>query len=171
VIAALIPEDAIVVDESVSTGRAFAAAMMEAAPHDRLNIMGGSIGLGAAVGVGAAIGAPARKVLVLEGDGSAMYTLQALWTMAREGLGRDRGHIRKPRGTGLLQRRVRVAWARAPPGAAPTTCSRWDRPHLDWVALARGHGRQRCARDNARRIRARVEAWHSIRTGRIWSSW
>src|SRR5688500_8712430 len=84
VIAALSPENAVVVDESVSTGRSFAAPMMDAAPHDWLSIMGGSIGWGLPVAVGAAIGAPARKVLVLEGDGSAMYTLQALWTMARE---------------------------------------------------------------------------------------
>ena len=60
-----------------------------APPHDWLNIVGGAIGFGLPCALGAAIGAPGRTVLALEGDGSAMYTLQALWTMARESLDRQ----------------------------------------------------------------------------------
>ena len=86
VLAALMPEQAIVVDESITTGRNFEAFMTGAPPHDWLNIMGGSIGWALPVGTGAAIAAPQRKVVVLESDGSGMYTLQALWTMAREDL-------------------------------------------------------------------------------------
>lgn len=86
VIAALLPEDAIVIDEAVSSGRAMGPPTARAAPHDWLSVMGGSIGFGLPAAVGAAVAAPHRKVLALEGDGSAMYTIQALWTMAREGL-------------------------------------------------------------------------------------
>jgi acetolactate synthase-1/2/3 large subunit len=138
VIAALLPEDAVVVDESVSTGRAFAAPMMDAAPHDWLNIMGGSIGWGLPVGVGAAIGAPARKVVVLEGDGSAMYTLQALWTMAREGLDVT-VIVFANRSYRILHGELAAVGAGAA-GQRANDMLTLDRPHLDWVALARGHG-------------------------------
>ena len=86
VLGALIPENAIVVDESVTTGRDFFRHTHGAPPHVWLNNRGGSIGYGMPVAVGAAIACPDRKVLALEGDGSAMYTVQALWTMARENL-------------------------------------------------------------------------------------
>jgi acetolactate synthase-1/2/3 large subunit len=83
---ALLPENAIVVDEAVTTGRGFFAPTKSAAPHDWLSNMGGSIGLGMPLATGAAVACPDRKVVTLEGDGSAMYTVQALWTQAREGL-------------------------------------------------------------------------------------
>jgi acetolactate synthase-1/2/3 large subunit len=86
VIAALLPEQAIVVDEAVSSGRAFGPMTATAAPHDWLSSVGGSIGFGLPTAIGAAIAAPDRKVLALEGDGSAMYTVQSLWTLARESL-------------------------------------------------------------------------------------
>lgn len=86
IIAAAIPENAIVVDESVTSGRALAGPTAQSQPHTWLNNCGGSIGYGLPVAIGAAIAAPDRKVLALIGDGSAMYTPQALWTMAREGL-------------------------------------------------------------------------------------
>ena len=59
---------------------------MAAAPHEWLALTGGAIGKGMPLAVGAAIAAPERKVLALNGDGAAMYTLQALWTLARENL-------------------------------------------------------------------------------------
>ena len=80
-VAARLPEQAIVIDEAVTTGRGFGPATVGAAPHDWLTGMGGAIGFGLPVAVGAAIAAPDRKVLALEGDGSAMYTPQALWTI------------------------------------------------------------------------------------------
>ena len=83
---ALIPEHAIVVDEGVSTGRAFFPQTRHARPHTWLQNMGGSIGLGLPLATGAAIACPDRPVLTLQADGSAMYTIQALWTQAREGL-------------------------------------------------------------------------------------
>lgn len=81
-----IPEDAIVVDEAITTGRNFYPATAGAPKHSWLNNCGGSIGYGMPVAVGAAVACPDRKVMALVGDGSAMYTPQALWTMAREGL-------------------------------------------------------------------------------------
>ena len=85
-IAALLPEGAIVVDESVTASAPIVAATAGAAPHDWLALTGGAIGQGLPVATGAAVACPDRPVLSLEGDGSAMYTIQALWTQARESL-------------------------------------------------------------------------------------
>ncbi len=82
----MIPENAICIDESVTTGRGFYPLTAGAPPHDWLQNMGGSIGYGGPCAVGAAVACPDRKVLAMIGDGSAMYTIQALWTMARENL-------------------------------------------------------------------------------------
>jgi acetolactate synthase-1/2/3 large subunit len=86
VIAECLSENAIVVDESVTSGRGLIAATKNAAPHDWITNTGGSIGFAMPVAIGAAVACPGRKVLCLEGDGSGMYTNQALWTMAREKL-------------------------------------------------------------------------------------
>jgi acetolactate synthase-1/2/3 large subunit len=83
-VAALMPEQAIIVDEGVTTGRGFFAETHAAPPHDWLQLTGGSIGEGLPLALGAAIACPDRKVIGLQADGSAMYTLQALWSMARE---------------------------------------------------------------------------------------
>ena len=86
VLAATLSAQTIVVEEAMTTGRGFDALTAEAAPHDWLTSCGGSIGFALPAAVGAAIAAPERRVLALEGDGSGMYTLQSLWTMARESL-------------------------------------------------------------------------------------
>ena len=86
VIARCLPEGAIVVDEAITGSMYAQQACAEAPPHDWLQLMGGSIGEGLPLAVGAAVACPDRKVICLEGDGSAMYTVQALWTMARERL-------------------------------------------------------------------------------------
>ncbi|MFV0532321.1 MAG: acetolactate synthase large subunit [Cumulibacter sp.] len=85
-IGALLPEDAIVVDESITSGRALVPETESVRPHDWLVGSGGSIGYAMPCGVGAAVACPDRKVIVLESDGSAMYQPQALWTAARENL-------------------------------------------------------------------------------------
>ncbi|HET9891400.1 MAG TPA: acetolactate synthase large subunit [Mycobacterium sp.] len=86
VIGALLPEGAIVVDESNTSGVLLAAATAGAPAHDWLTLTGGAIGYGIPAAVGAAVAAPNRPVLCLESDGSAMYTISGLWTQARENL-------------------------------------------------------------------------------------
>lgn len=85
-LAAVLPENAIVVDESITSGRTLLAQTGTARPHDWLAGTGGSIGFAMPCAVGAAVACPDRKVVVLESDGSAMYQPQALWTAAREQL-------------------------------------------------------------------------------------
>ncbi|MHC9297504.1 acetolactate synthase large subunit [Mycobacterium sp. LTG2003] len=86
VIGALLPENAIVSDEANTSGVLLPAATASAAPHDLLTLTGGAIGQGLPVAIGAAIAAPHRPVIALQADGSAAYTISALWTMAREQL-------------------------------------------------------------------------------------
>jgi acetolactate synthase I/II/III large subunit len=85
-VAATLPEHAIVVDEANTSGIALPAALAGAARHSLLTLTGGAIGQGLPVATGAAVAAPDRRVICLEADGSAMYTIQALWTQAREQL-------------------------------------------------------------------------------------
>jgi len=138
VLTALIPENAIVVDESLTTGRAFDGATVGAAPHDWLTGTGGSIGFGLPVAVGAALAAPDRKVLALEGDGSAMYTPQALWTMAREALDVTILVFANRTYKILLAEFANVG--AGAPGRRASDMLSIDRPTLDWVALANGMG-------------------------------
>ena len=85
-LAALLPRNALVADEMVSSAGKVLACLASAAPHEFMPVAGGAIGQGLPVALGAAVAAPDRKVIALEGDGSGMYTPQALWTMARYGL-------------------------------------------------------------------------------------
>lgn len=83
-IAALLPQNAIIVDEGVTGGLAVYLLTEGAAFHDWLTLTGGAIGQGLPVALGAAIARPSQKVIALQADGSAMYTVQALWSMVRE---------------------------------------------------------------------------------------
>ena len=100
--------------------------------------MGGSIGYGMPVAVGAAIACPDRKVLALVGDGSGMYTVQALWTMAREGLDVT-VVIWANRTYQILKGEFNNVGAGSP-GHKARDMLDIDRPDLDWVALAQGMG-------------------------------
>jgi acetolactate synthase I/II/III large subunit len=135
---ALLPENAIVVDEAVTTGRGFFAPTRSAAPHDWLSNMGGSIGLGMPLATGAAVACPDRKVVTLEGDGSAMYTLQALWTQAREGLDVTT-LLFSNRSYQILKGELANVGA-GNPGRKALDMLDLDRPDLDFVALAKGMG-------------------------------
>lgn len=86
ILAELLPENAIVSDEGATQGGASMLMCAGAKKHDWLQLTGGSIGQGLPLAVGAAVACPERKVIALHGDGGAMYTCQALWTMARENL-------------------------------------------------------------------------------------
>jgi acetolactate synthase-1/2/3 large subunit len=137
-LAALLPENAIVVDEAVTTGRGFFAPTSVAAPHDWLSNMGGSIGMGMPVATGAAIACPERKVVALEGDGSGMYTLQALWTQAREGLDVTT-LVFANRSYAILRGELANVGA-ANPGRKALDMLDIGHPDLDWVGLARAMG-------------------------------
>jgi acetolactate synthase-1/2/3 large subunit len=135
---AVIPEGAIVADEA-QTGGLFAAGATAGVPrHDWLTLTGGAIGQGMPLAVGAAIACPDRKVINLEADGSAMYTLQALWTQAREGLDVTT-IIFDNRSYAILNIELGRVGAEA---GGPKAQSLLDlsNPDLDFVALARGMG-------------------------------
>ncbi|HKS19020.1 MAG TPA: acetolactate synthase large subunit [Bradyrhizobium sp.] len=137
-IAMAIPENAIVVDESITTGRSFFPPTAAAAPHDWLQNMGGSIGFSTPVATGAAVACPDRKVICMVGDGSAMYTLQSLWTQAREGLNVVT-IVFANRIYQILRGEFDGVGA-GEPGRRALDMMKIDRPALDFVSLARGMG-------------------------------
>ncbi len=136
-LAALLPEGAIIADESITFGRALFPMTHGAAPHDWLQVMGGSIGGGMPLATGAAIGAPGRRVVNLEADGSAMYTLQALWTQARERLDVTTVVLANRKYAILLGELANVG---ANPGRTALDMLDIGRPDLDFVRLAQGMG-------------------------------
>jgi acetolactate synthase I/II/III large subunit len=138
VLAALQPEGAIVVDEAVTTGRAYFPLAAAAPPHTYLALTGGSIGQGLPCATGAAVADPDRAVIAFQADGSAMYTLQALWTHAREGLDVTT-LLCANRSYRILQGELAHAGLaeRGPAAAALTDLSS---PTVDWVLLAEGMG-------------------------------
>ena len=146
-IAAAIPENAIVVDEAVTTGRAFFAPTAGARPHDWLQNMGGSIGYGTPVATGAAVACPDRRVIALEGDGSAMYTIQSLWTQAREQL--DVTTVIFANRTYEILKGEFTHVQAGTPGKKAVDMLNLDRPALDWVSLAKGMGVSGVAVSNA----------------------
>jgi acetolactate synthase-1/2/3 large subunit len=137
-IGALLPEDAIVVDESMTSGRGLMAATMGAPPHDWLGNTGGSIGIAMPLAVGAAVACPDRRVLCLTADGSGMYTPQALWTMAREGL-KVTTVVFANHDYAVLKREFSYLGVGSP-GPRAAAMFEIGRPDLDWVHLAKGMG-------------------------------
>ena len=150
VVSHLMPENAIVVDESVTTGRGFFPYSSGAAPHDWLQLTGGAIGEGLPLAVGAAVACPDRKVVSLQADGSGMYSLQALWTMAREKLDVV-VCIWANRAYAILKHELANVGAENPGRKAHDMLSLGD-PDLDWVSLARGMGVEATRVDTAERF-------------------
>ncbi len=137
-IASIIPEGTVIADESVSFGRGFFQETHAAAPHDWLQICGGAIGCGLPLATGAAIGAGgSRRVVGLQADGSAMYTLQALWTQAREKLPVTTILLSNRKYQILLGEYQNVG---ANPGRTAMDMLDLGNPDLDWVKLANGMG-------------------------------
>ncbi len=137
-IAALLPEGAVLIDEAATNGLAPYAFTSGAAPHDYLGLTGGSIGFGLPVAVGASVACPDRKIVCLHGDGGAMYTIQALWTQAREKLDVI-NVIFANRSYGILN----IELSRVGAGnGGPKALSMLDigDPTLDFVKLAQGMG-------------------------------
>lgn len=132
-----LPEDAIVIDESISSGGATFPSGDAAAPATWLALTGGSIGIGIPLSAGAAIACPDRPVITLQADGSAMYTLQGLWTQAREG-SNVTTIILANRSYEILKGELHNVGAQ--PGPDALSMLNLDRPHLDFVSLAKGMG-------------------------------
>jgi acetolactate synthase I/II/III large subunit len=138
VIAHYLPEGAIISDEGATCGVGTSVATATAPPHEHLSLTGGSIGQGLPLATGAAVAAPNRKVICIHGDGGAMYTLQALWTQAREKLDVTTV-IFANRSYAILN--IELARVGAM-NAGPKALSMLDlhNPELNWVHLARGMG-------------------------------
>jgi acetolactate synthase-1/2/3 large subunit len=136
-VGAVLPENAIVVDESLTSGRGMMAATKGAEPHDWLVNTGGSIGIGMPLAIGAAVACPERPVLCLQADGSGMYTLQALWTIAREKLNITTV-IFANRAYAILKGELAALGGN--PGPRALEMLDIGRPDLEWVALAKGMG-------------------------------
>lgn len=141
VIGALLPERAIVVDEANTSGATLPAAMAGAPLHDLLTLTGGAIGFGLPTAVGAAVAAPDRPVLCLQSDGSAMYTISALWTQARENL--DVTTVIYNNGAyDILRIELQRVGAEAADAPGPKARDLLDlgRPAIDFSKIAEGMG-------------------------------
>ena len=154
--AQLIPENAIVSDEGVSSGGQVYRYSAGAPKHDWMTITGGAIGQGLPLATGAAIACPDRKVIALQADGSAMYTVQALWTMARENLDVT-VIILKNNSYGILNielNRVGVA----APGPKALSLLDLSNPIIDWVAMSHSMGVPAQSASTTQEFRAALSA-------------
>lgn len=138
VIAAALPKDAIVTDEANTSGIALFPYTAGAAPHDWLTLTGGAIGIGLPLAVGAAVACPDRKVIALQADGSAMYTCQALWTMAREKL--DVTTILINNGSYAILNIELMRVGVQNPGPKALSMLDLRNPAIDWVSISEGMG-------------------------------
>jgi acetolactate synthase-1/2/3 large subunit len=132
------PDNAIISDDAVTAGLPIYLATKTARPHDWMMLTGGAIGQGIPVAVGAAVACPDRKVLSLNGDGAAMYTVQGLWTIAREGL-----DVTTVVFANHAYRILNIELTRTGagnPGPAAKKLLDLGEPRIDWVSLAQGLG-------------------------------
>ncbi|AQR62057.1 acetolactate synthase large subunit [Brevundimonas sp. LM2] len=133
------PENCILVDESLTTGRESMGLTAGARPHDTVQNMGGSIGYGTPVATGAALACPDRRTFCMVGDGSAMYTIQSLWTQAREGLPVTT-IIFANNTYAILKAEYSNMGAGSAPGPRALSMIDIDNPTIDWVAMAKSMG-------------------------------
>lgn len=152
VLARHLPERAIVCDDAVTSSAGALALTATAPPHDWLALTGGAIGMGAPLAVGAAVAASDRKVVSLNGDGAAMYTVQALWTLAREALDVTVVVFANQRYRILGIELERTGAGQAGPAAA-SLLDLGD-PAIDWVSIARGMGVEATRCDTAEAFEA-----------------
>jgi len=137
-LAAALPENAILVDESLTTGRESMGLTACALPHDTLQNMGGSIGFGTPVATGAALACPDRRTFCMVGDGSAMYTIQSLWTQARESL-----NVTTIIFANNSYQILKVEFGNmgfGAPGPRALGLIDIDKPRIDWLAMGKSMG-------------------------------
>jgi len=134
----LMPENAIVSDEAATCGLPMFSVTENASPHEWMTITGGAIGQGLPLSLGAAIACPEQKVIALQADGSAMYTVQALWSMARENTDVT-VVIMNNRSYAILNIELARVGAGQP---TPKTLSMFDlsHPDINWVDISEGMG-------------------------------
>ncbi len=154
-IGALLPEGAIVADEGNTTGLFVSGVTAGAPRHDWLCLPGGAIGYGMPVATGAAVASPGRRVLNLEADGSAMYTIQSLWTQVREQLDVTTVILNNRSYAILNMELTRVG---ADPGPKALEMLDLTRPELDFVSIARGLGVPATRATTAEEFTAQLEA-------------
>lgn len=144
VMAAVMPENAIIVNEAVTTGMTWNAVhAFNAAPHTMLSITGGAIGQGLPNALGAALACPDRRVVAFQADGSGLYTLQALWSMAREN-----ADVTVVVCANRCYRILQAELARAgivKPGPKALALTEFTGPSIDWPVLAKGFGVPGCS--------------------------
>ena len=161
VLGALLPEQAIVVDESITTGRTFLDDTRTAPPHDWILGTGGAIGYALPCATGAAIACPDRKTIALESDGSGMYMPQALWTHAREGLNILTLVFANHRYQILRGEMANVGATRK--GANADALLNIDNPRIDWVSQARTFGIEAFRAETAGELARDLEAGLAVR--------
>jgi acetolactate synthase-1/2/3 large subunit len=144
-LAARSPENAIIVDESVSFGRPFFNALASAPPHDWLQITGSAIGNGFPMATGAAVACPDRRVVALQADGSGMFTMQALWTQARENLAITTIVLSNRKYQILIGELANVG---ADAGRTAMDMLDIGRPDINWVGLSRSLGVEAARAEN-----------------------
>lgn len=164
-LAALIPDNAIIIDEAATGG--FAAYPMTAGAnrHDWLMVTGGAIGFGLPAGIGAAIACPDRKVICLQADGSTMYTVQGLWTMAREKLDVTTIILNNASYAILNIELARVGASN--PGPKALSLLDLSNPMIDWVELSHGMGVPAVRARTAEEFRAALKEALAIRGPRL----
>ena len=155
VLAELMPAGVVVSDEGLTASAALFDATMGAAPHDWLMVTGGAIGQGLPVATGAAVACPDRQVIALQADGSAMYTCQALWTMARERLNVITVLFNNASYAILNIELSRVGVQN--PGPKALSMLSLDHPRPDWCAIAKGMGVPGTRVDSVAGFRAALE--------------
>jgi acetolactate synthase-1/2/3 large subunit len=137
-LASALPEGAIVCEEGLTTAGPFRAFAHQAAPHDTLSVTGGAIGIGIPLAIGAALACPDRKVINLQADGSALYTVQGLWTQARESLN-VLTIILSNRAYAILKGELQALGVNQFGRNAERMMS-LDQPPIDWVSVSHGLG-------------------------------
>ncbi len=156
VLAALQPENAVIVDESITSGGAYYVLAAKAPPFSWLTLTGGAIGQGMPCAVGAAIACPDRPVINLQADGSAMYCVQALWMQARESLNITTLICANRRYEILKLELARAG--NASPGPMAQSLYDLAAPTLDWVRLSRGMGVPAVSVDTAEELAKELKA-------------
>lgn len=152
----LLPENAVVVDESITSSFVLLPQLRHARPHEFLQLTGGAIGIGLPLATGAAVGAPTRKVVCMQADGSGMYTPQALWTQAREKL--DVVTVVLANRAYATLRGEFKSVGIDNPGPNALTMLDLANPELRWADMARSMGVEACRVTTAEELAAAFKA-------------